>query len=270
MIYNLSKLQITGELDNNTPQCVLLEVLDAAGYGYEPLDQPNMHYRLLKAASTSTLGDNTIESISEDDPSFLQYLVRYVNTHMSWRRAHILEAFQFLYQFSQAESVTSIIDTLPPLGYGRQTPENIRSLDACVLYRACKELSIEVNYDTTIDLMYSAVMMRGYDHKQLYLALNSIIYSMDRSQLISNLIRNNFKIPEIRALPHISEEEALEIRSKFNGLDIPEVTTDEEAIKYCYVLFNRDISGDLNPMISYQLIATEGEDDGEDMIESPR
>jgi len=264
MIYNLSKLQITGELDNNTPQCVLLEVLDSAGYEYRPLDQPNMHYRLLVAASSSIT-----DEIDQDHPMFLQYLVRYVNTHMSWRRAHILEAFQFLYQFSQAESIVGIIDSLPVIGFGRQTPENIRSLDACVLYRACKELSIEVNYDMTIDLMYSAVMMRKYDHKQLYLALNSVIYSMDKPQLISDLIRNNFKIPEVRSLPDISPDDASRIREQFNGVDIPEVTSDEEAIKYCYVLFGRDISGDLSPMVSYQLMAVQGEDD-EDMIESPR
>ena len=152
----ISRLKIVGEIDCNTPTVVLEEICLCSGIKFENLNLEKMRNKIRKYSS------QTISKEYENDKESLRIIARYVNpTCKNWKRHTLLKSFIFLQSFEN-QSVTY---EDPVFISGLQTPENTKSLNACVLYRLCRKFSIHLNHNTTLIQMESSI--------KLYLQLKS-------------------------------------------------------------------------------------------------
>jgi len=130
----LSRLDITGEIDSNTPKIVLEEICKAHSI--------NSIYRITKSKKNKIL-------VSKDySNNNLRIIAKYVNSECkNWRRSSLLKAFNFLQNIdSFTKSQKRFTFT-----YGPQTHEDPESLNSCVLYRLCKYYSLSTNFETTCE-----------------------------------------------------------------------------------------------------------------------
>lgn len=289
MNYSLSRLNITGELDINTPLVVLMEILTASGISCTSFEDPSIRYRLFREASKQ----RSIETKS-DDTLFLRYIVRFVNANEKWKPYDIIKAFNFLNLFSEVnvtgepiskldkligeldygnivgttiQKIKKLFPTVHSLTVGLQTRDSIESLNACVLYKACRELGVNTTYDTTLEEMSFAIKLSYYSQRELYLALNSLAFNSNVGSIISFIINesNDSIIPkDIPKDTFVENNDRLvyELLTKnWNGIDIIPADTNEEAIINARVLYKVDISNSLTPIQAYQLLASQAVDD---------
>lgn len=144
--FNLSRLQITGNLTSQTPLSVLTEIADAHGIPYrsEYLDRPEYHRELIRLIESSR-----IVSVQEPyDQRSYQYIARFVNHRCDWQKAELDQAFAFLRRYlSRGELPADDFEI------GPQTPEKPRSFNGCLLYKLCRQYNIIVNPSTTLQQM---------------------------------------------------------------------------------------------------------------------
>jgi hypothetical protein len=139
-----NRLTITGDIDCYTPKIVLEEIVDSLGIKCDSLS--NTSNVLTKI--NKNLYKNKIVKDYEKDTNSLRIIARYVNTHSkNWKRDSLLKAFHFLSNIQLNELPIDIQI------FGLQTPDNIYSLNACILYRLCKDSSILTNFNNTLEDM---------------------------------------------------------------------------------------------------------------------
>jgi len=137
----LNRLNITGDIDYYTPKIVLEEIADSFGI------RRNYDIVLLKNKINKKLNNNKISNNYENNSDSLRIIARYVNSQCkNWKRETLLKAFTILNNMIN-KNYTYIEEI------GLQTPENIYSLNACVLYRLCNEYSIIVDFYTSFEKM---------------------------------------------------------------------------------------------------------------------
>ena len=155
----ISRLKIVDEIGCDTPRTVLEEICICSGIKFEENLDKNLEKILNKIRKYSS---QSVSKEYENDKESLRIIARYVNpTCKNWKRNSLMKAFLFLQSFED-ENITY---EDPHFISGLQTPENLKSLNACVLYKLCKKFSINVNYNTSITQMESSV--------KLYLQLKS-------------------------------------------------------------------------------------------------
>jgi hypothetical protein len=144
----LNRLSITGEIDAYTPKIVLEEIADSFGI------KKVYNVEFLKNKISKNLEKNKIVRDYENDKNSLRIIARYINTHCkNWKRETLLKSFNYLKNYEYE------IKEIKEKEYGLQTPENIYNLNACVIYRICKELSLNTSFESSLDEMVKNINM---------------------------------------------------------------------------------------------------------------
>ena len=144
----ISRLKIVGEVDCYTPRVVLEEICLCSGIKFEETCIEKTLNKIRKYSS------QTIAKDYENDKESLRIIARYVNpTCKNWKRHTLLKSFLFLQSFENE----SVIYENSLFTSGLQTPENTKSLNACVLYKLCRKFSINISHNTSLLQMESSL-----------------------------------------------------------------------------------------------------------------
>jgi len=273
----LSRLSITGHVYEHTPICVLIEIADAHGIKYEQkdYDKPNFaHHLLASIHQTPVPCIKEIKELSE-----WQYVARFVNKHSEWPQSKLIQAYNFLTEFMNNEDPLSRIP--PDFIYGPQTPENVNSINACILYKTCIHYRLNINARTTINQMAFAIKLLREDIESI-VRRSKIFIDRDakRVDLINVLMLSPYEIqdPEpskmdimesidYNVVPKVNtthehlgvlHQSLNDIRSLQQKI---ESTTDSGCIALAAINYNIDISKSSNPMREYKLLHIAGRND---------
>ena len=149
----LSRLRITGPIDDEMPLIVLLDIVDAHGIQLEP--------------GRETEHDYLVYMIQSKPPEVITFpfngqdklkIVTFVNCHATWPEEKLIEAFAYLVSFIEREAPI-ITEVTSEFVYGRQTPSHTRSLNPCVLYKICREQGYSVPYTISLEQLATIVFL---------------------------------------------------------------------------------------------------------------
>lgn len=267
----LSRLIITGHVYEHTPLCVLIEIADAHGIKYDPsdCDKPNFSQHLLASIRQTPIPTiSGVKGIHE-----WEYVARFVNKHSQWPQSKLIQAYNFLLQFM---SNNNLLDKLPEVfTVGLQTPDDIFSINACILYRICTHNRLNISPHTTIDQMAYAVRMLRESSESLHRRVSTFIdKSATRTNLINILLLSHYMIEDTEVeevntevsyntIPDVPTRHELllqmhevlnDVRSLQQRID---PTTGAGAIALAALNFNIDISKASNPLREYKLLKTD-------------
>lgn len=195
-MFSLSRLLIVGEINYQTPKCVLLDIADAHGIRYnfdqklgnndqkrdnvvnqkreirvyQNVENDINHNRENKINIDTknnidsrndiegfpvhqlirTINESPVEKVKSPYGK-IEYrnIARFVNPHCKWKIQDLRKAFEFLWQQTEAGVKLPSSD----FSIGLQTPENLYTYNACVLYKICQHYSLRTYFQTTIELM---------------------------------------------------------------------------------------------------------------------
>jgi len=185
----LSRLLITGELNMNTPMCVIKEIADAHGIKYDQMENNTLtlQYKLIELINSTKVEKIIIIKDS------LRDIARYINKDISWPKSKLLLAFNFLNQFNIVDDPLRILPKNFKIGL--QTPENIESINSCILYRICVLHKINLNNQTSIEEMEFSIKMLKETPETLLEKVRIFINSnIENHHLINILLLSNQKI----------------------------------------------------------------------------
>lgn len=262
----LNRLDISGDIDTNTPKCVFEEICKVSSIKFENYDDLKYRNRLINKIYSypgEKISDNYEKNITD-----LRIIARFVNPDQpKWKKEVLIKAFRFLMSFQNDELSKQ---ERPSFDVGLQTSFSPHSLNACVLYRICRLHSLKVNFNSDIYQMASLIKLRFQDH---YLVLNTLKLSIyDALRFTCNttdLVNILYAIdPEIPAdlvprvknpeqeifINNISYEEYSDLADLILTNNSKKPDTHPEAIVMAAIYHKIDISKCKNPIREYNLI----------------
>ncbi len=155
----LSRISITGTLNENTPLCVLKEIADI--HGIDSIDRlektylNNIHIRrdVIRELNESHYTQHEIiPPITKDVDKIAAS--RFVNKYTSWNMHDLREAFSILRIYMREAPLPS-----EHFIYGLQTPRYVASLNVCVLYKICRANNLHMEFHHSAKHLEMAVRM---------------------------------------------------------------------------------------------------------------
>jgi hypothetical protein len=268
----LSRLSITGHVYEHTPMCVLIEIADAHGIKYDQQDynKPNFSHHLL-----ASIHQTTVPCIGEiKEMSEWQYVARFVNKYSQWPQSKLIQAYNFLLEFMNNDDPLNKIP--PDFIYGLQTPNNPKSVNACILYKTCIHHRLNINARTTIDQMaYAVKLLRDDSESVIRRAKAFIERDAKRIDLINVLMLSPHEIQDpdpviinrsvdYEILPKVEtnydhlvvlHQSLNDLRSLQQKID---PTTDSGCIALAAINYSIDISKSMCPMREYKILRIAG------------
>lgn len=278
----LSRLLITGNIDINTPLCIISEIADAHGISY---DINEFHSNKYVEELINIINSN--EKITVKFPIEIledwEYLARFINKSVLWPQNLLIEAYEYLLSFTEHQAFsgrellpftkTNDLITKIPTNFKCeiQTPENIYSINPCILYKICKSYGIYLTSETTLNQLYKAVYYIKCDKSKLIDKCVSSIYKFNKSSLINLLINQNNdndnddkSNDDYNIIPDqlVTYEELLKLESRISDntylkLMIPP-KTDQGAIILAAINYYIDISKSKSPINEYVELRNNG------------
>ncbi len=136
----LSILNITGKLDNDTPIFIILEIADSMGISYDK--GSNFLDVVSKINSTHPM------SISKPykEADYVK-MASFVNPYVDWDIGNLETSFKFLLNFKEGsrESILVTSDSK----FGPQTPDNPNNISNIIIYTLCKFYELKFSKHTT-------------------------------------------------------------------------------------------------------------------------
>lgn len=175
----LSRLDLTGPITQNMPNCVLEEIGDAHGIEYKH-EEYEMFCKNIEREKIVITNDNNTN---------LRKIARFLNNKTRWKASKLIEAYNF-YEDCVNNKV-KIIENFSKFCIGRQSPENAISLNCCILYNVCKKNGMDL-YKNTKELdMVNFCNMLCIDYENLMMRCMSIIQNnFNKQDLVNFLIKN--------------------------------------------------------------------------------
>jgi hypothetical protein len=262
----LSRLSITGKLNDSTPIIVLSEIAEAHGIRYTPNHFAN------ETSIRHTIDEiHRFRVVTVRIPythEHYRYIARYVNPTCDWTVEPLMEAFAFLQRY-MGESVDLPIGPFP---LGPPTPQNRLSYNACILYKLCRHYGIRTSRYSTLEDMARAVSWLRHPLNELSEMVVTQLPRLDKSNLINLLVTaaESGKIDlaeigpkstdvEMAPEPIVSEE----LENSYQSLR--DVTTrwqrlsprnKVEAIVLAAINYKIDLSPAADPIREYSLLST--------------
>ena len=173
------------QIDYNTPIVVLRETCESLGILFnENWSIQYLSKKIKKKEIPIPISD-------------LRIIARYINPHCkTWKKESLMKAFQFFNTFE----VKNLKDNFT---VGLQTPENIYSLNASLLYKVCKEYNIQTNRNSSIEWMENSIRMYQKMNNPYYLnevkmkIHDEIKFYTSHSELVNILNVINKPVPQI-------------------------------------------------------------------------
>jgi len=211
---SLSRLSITGPLNEQTPLCVIKEIVEA--HGLIMNDTIFSTLQLIKKTPPLTLN----KEMTLDD---YKKLARFINKNVKWNVESLCKAYEFLCYFSNP-SFDEIKILKEKWQAGNQTPENPYNLNLTILYSICIKNGLQTFSDMLPEHLERAVRFLSYSREQLqdYLKneLNSTLFN--KNLLIDFLAKSSLEsVPELRIITtNLVETPVESIISRRNLIDI--------------------------------------------------
>jgi len=266
----LSRLLLTGNIDINTPLCIISEIADSHGICYDLNEFNNKQY-IQDLINIINFEEKIIIELPIKSLEDWEYLARYINKSISWPQDLLIKAYEFLSSFINDNNLDNFLINKIHINFisGIQTPENIYSINPCILYKICKIFNICLTTSTTVEQMSKAVYYIKCDKSQLIDKCISSIYKYDKSSLINLLINNNDQkikneIIDYNILPDqlITYDELMKLENRLSKIEelrlkiIPK--TNEGAILLSAVNNYIDISKSKYPIEEYIKLQNDG------------
>lgn len=236
MDYKLSRLNITGKVNKNTPLCVLVEICNAHGIKINNEYIHNEKYI-----------DKIIETINEDDVPEIKMpyskadypkIARFINESCKWDEASLIESFKFLTESSNKKVHDFLNDIdFTISGFGSQTPEAKYNINKCLMYSILKKSNVDTFYNMSYKVLLNSFLMLCFNNRTDYLDLIPL-------NVIINLLNNGTisrKYNNKKIIAKISQ------RLKDND----EPTSDYEAIILAARKYKINLINDEFPLYEY-------------------
>lgn len=180
-MYVLNRLKFTGKLNENTPRCVVLEILQAHSICiYKSIDTISEHIKEIERIENYRT-DSFDEPLKSTD---LRKLATFVNFNCSsWTKTSLVKAYTHMCNFDR-KNIAGII-------FGQKTNEQIYNYNACMMYVLCKEYSIDTYWNMTQEQMIVSLKKLSLSLSSLRSQLETYVLQMDKSIIINVL--NKFK-----------------------------------------------------------------------------
>lgn len=260
-MYTMNRLLITGPINEKTPLCVIKEIADSHGIKYDQNEYNtiDLSYKLRNCIETTKI--QTITEIKDN----LRDIARYVNKFIPWPMSKLLLAYDFLNKFIDVDDPLKII----PINFeiGLQTPNNIESINACILYKICVVHKINLTNLTTIEEMKFAVeMVRESTESLLDRVRDFIDKGTDRNNLINILLLSNNNHEKTNLLRfEISHNMLKNVHDSLNNIRFLQKninpTNNQSAISLAAINYDIDISKSELPIKEYRNLKLLGRTD---------
>ena len=159
--FSLSKLDISGSLDENTPLVVLLEIAESYDIpceigDYGELIPPHVNIVMSIAARSNKFVFHY--PLRQTEIILATHLI---NRRVAWDVPTLQRAMDFTFLFVRSPTISSVKNFV----YGQALTTNPESYNACMLYRLLRMNGVAANKDLSIEQMASTVMVL-YDRTQ--------------------------------------------------------------------------------------------------------
>lgn len=174
-IINISLLDITGPLDEETPLIVLQEIAETHGVSLHPAVLTGNSYIIRNIKSL-------VKPFIFHRPLLVQELPQvsaFVNKKAAWPADKLQQALDFIVFFASHPG-------FPPDGnvfYGYPTPSHPSSFTACMLYRLLKDRRLKIHRHCSLQQLGTAVMFAFRTPEQTRALLYSSLISCTSDQL---------------------------------------------------------------------------------------
>jgi len=255
-MYVLSRLLITGEIDKSMPICVIEEIANAHGifYDYNKIHDERYLQRLIQLINEKEV-TRVDKSFNQKD---LSKIARFVNAKVKWKLPKLKEAFNFLMSFALLDEQTKALQTEIPenikdLSFGQQTTENPYSLNACVLYKKCKERQIKLKRELTFDGLKRLYKLSFLSLVELQGLAIKHFFQLKRNDLLELLENSSNEYKESYSTKSLEKEiEKFNERVEKNPRVLITPRTRAEAVYLAAVEFNFDLTTATNPILEYE------------------
>ena len=273
----LSRENISGELSNDMPICVIKEICNSysLSFDFDLVNKKNIDYliRDIKEKKIVHFLDNSC-NFSKKDLKKIAFFVNKEIPYKEWSSQNLINAFNHLMMY-----YNSLNPPLPDNNatYGPKTPDNPLSYDCCMIYRLCKFKNLILNISDTISDMFAML--------QMYLSCNvnvlreqcqDVIQNMTKAELVNLINSKNFfscaspnlkieKSPFIRRnhveiqdynSSNLNYNKMVQINSKFRDIASLwlriNLESHEEAIILSALVYGIDISECQNPICQFE------------------
>ena len=245
--YILTRVNITGALDLNTPKCVFNEILSSCGLF---LDIEISNSVSIKTQVISAINSHQFKSVDLDnlEPSDFKYISRFVNPSCSnWNKRNLIKAFNFLINPLTSDEVE----------YSQLTNDHPTGYNACMLYRMCRDKKLTVKFETTELEMVNFLKMLDLDHDFLKFKLQEKLKSgISKAEMINLIGAVTLDLEsDISGYPMIEHPQIADEYSKLtNKIHIYELLpgdTSAQAIILGALNYEMNLSWSRNPEIEY-------------------
>lgn len=260
----LSRLIITGPLDQNTPICVITEILGCHGINYTKSYLSSVEY--IQNAITTIISKPVPEIIPPYGRKNLSQIALFINDdpNCSWTRNSLVRALNFIRKFMTGDRrvFENPLLAIPDIfNVGNQTPREANNINACILYRTCRYYEITTNRNTTTDTMANAIVFLRESQRQLAKRMRNFLSRANKKDLVNHLLLAEIQEridsePEPMEIIQITSEGLERCRNKYSDIESLRKTitplTAEEAIALSAICYKKDISMAENPVSEYQ------------------
>jgi len=236
MNFSLNRYAIIGNIDYNTPLCVIEEIMKCLGQEITIEDiqiQHNIIIDFIKKENKNIVikDDYTLDELN-DISTFIS------QKETSWDKQNLLKAFDHIVNYNNIIPESFI--------YGPKTNNNPLSYDVTMLYSFCIDNGIRTNYTDTLNELAAYVRLSFAKRHILLDSLVTKISNIDTFGLINILKESKYGEKEEFVFSDISRNSI----DKIKNLDKPfirSVITNEEAIVYAAKNYNLDITESSSP-----------------------
>jgi hypothetical protein len=263
----LSRLIITGYLHEETPRCVINEIIDAHGIIIDSNFNYSSSELINKIYQNNNVKKIDLTQVSNDD---YRLIARFVNKNILWPKRALIQAFNFMmleYSYFTINDNTLI---------GPQIPENINSYNACMLYKLCKDNNITCLSNHSINDMFYLLLLLDKNKNQIMKELefnlrdlSKYVTNDNRSDLVNVIAviknskslyeKNTKEIDYNKALDFTYSQQLINsIHAHIFDIKILQYNMSpsfpEAAIALCAVLYNLDISFASDPINEFKYL----------------
>lgn len=263
-ILSFSRLNIVKKVDLDTPLCVLEEILDAHRVGYQKGVIHRKHRQSLIAHIFELPEIRLRTPFSQHG---LRTLVTYINSdrEQKWTQETLLKAFEFLQQFTREDGLLALLPK--DIICGSQTPQQSQNLNACILYRICRENDIVVTPTTTISKMGQAVYFLSQGPDTIFQCLATFSQRIAIPGIINTLVMGEmeeYRFEYEEPITHESLHEYAQMSPIPTNYDISDSPIElakrilpiskHEAVGLAAIIYKKDISLSRYPITEFRAL----------------
>ncbi len=270
----LSRLSITGSLNDSTPLVVITEICQCHGI---PFSQDLLSRESYISELISTIYTHPVYCISpifssniSTNSHLVSRLSQFINPN--WDSSDLdalLDAFYFIQRF-MGDPSSAPLPSSPSFPVGLATPSHKHSYNACMLYKLCKFYSLRTSRQTSLDDLALRIRLLLSSNLDLSQRIITRLSHVSKSQLVNTLLElgvssspesetSSLGLPPFRPARTFSMESLssahTELRDSVQRWKRVQPLTPQEAIVLAAVNYKIDLSSASDPLLEYTLLS---------------